>query len=132
MAGSGEGGESRHSSQSIHISNVHGDFVMIGATAATAATVVPFVNAFCAELGRRLGGTMADWISRVHAHRTRTPDRVDLVVDVGTDTVFTTIDLEDGSPHEAKAARAADDVSRQVLERGLMPDADTGTWAPPS
>jgi hypothetical protein len=138
MPGSGEGARSSGVSQSVQIGQIQGDFVVVAATAATTATLGPFVNAFCAELGRRLGGTMADWVSRVRAdRRPRAPDRVDLSVQVGMDTVSTTIALEGGSSDEAMAAHAvhaAHTVSQAVLERGLQRerDADAGTWAPPS
>ena len=145
MGGSGEGAGSRGAepsagtgrSSSCQISNISSQIVLVGAAA---GTVGPFVNAFCTELGRRLGGTLADWVSRVHADvREGTPGRVDLSVpgrvdlrvQIGGDSVSTTIDL-DGSRDEAIAARAADLVSQQVRERGLKWDGASGTWAPPT
>lgn len=145
MGGSGEGAGSRGAepsagtgrSSSCQISNISSQIVLVGAAA---GTVGPFVNAFCTELGRRLGGTLADWVSRVHADvREGTlgrvdlsvPGRVDLRVQIGGDSVSTTIDL-DGSRDEAIAAHAADLVSQQVRERGLKWDGASGTWAPPT
>jgi hypothetical protein len=37
-----------------------------------AVTAGPFVTAFCAELGRRFGGTAADWADRVRSRRAMT------------------------------------------------------------
>jgi hypothetical protein len=108
------------------ISGISGQIVVVGVLAA--GSLGPFVNAFCAELGRRLGGTVADWASRVRAEpRSRTPGRVDLQVKVGADYVSATIDLQ-GDPGDS--AHAADIVIRQVLERGLTSDEEAGPQAP--
>jgi len=136
MAGSGKGTGSHGagpsagagSSSGIRVGNISSQIVLVGAAA---GTLGPFVNAFCTELGRRFGGSVADWVSRVHAYaRERPPGRVDLSVDIGEDVVSTTIDLDAGQ-EEATAARAARLVSRQVRERGLKWDGAAGTWAPP-
>jgi hypothetical protein len=136
MAGSGEGAGSHRAgpsagaghSSGIQVGNFNSQIVFVGVAA---GTLGPFINAFCTELGRRFGGSVADWVSRVHADaRERTPGRVDLSVDVGEDVVSTTIDLDAGQ-EEATAARAAELVSRQVQERGLKWDEAAGTWAPP-
>jgi len=49
-----------------------------------AGTLGPLVTAFCTELGKRLGGNVADWASRVRLiHKKKNPDKAVLLVHTG-------------------------------------------------
>ena len=62
-----------------------------------------FFTAFCTELGRRFGGTVADWAARIRLHRKHTnPIKADLSVEVGD--AVTVLELEEGLPDEARLA----------------------------
>jgi hypothetical protein len=58
-----------------------------------AGTLGPFVTAFCTELGKRLGGTTADWASKVYRRTKR--GKTELFVRV--DDVGAALVLEEGS-----------------------------------
>jgi hypothetical protein len=80
--------------------------------AIAAGTLGPFVTAFCTELGRRFGGTVADWASRVYLRRKHGDDRqAELFVEVD-DTVIV-IDLEQGLGFESSAALLELDIDAE-------------------
>lgn len=53
-----------------------------------AGTFGPLVTAFCTELGKRLGGSTADWVERVSLRRRRgSSEKADLVISLDKVTV---------------------------------------------
>jgi hypothetical protein len=106
---------------------MYGNVVVYGVIAA--GTLGPFVNAFCTELGKRLGGTVADWASRVHLQRRRDDsDGADLVVEANDST--TVLELSESMTDEAKLALLDLDIT-DVTIRGhrLRWDAQSASWA---
>src|ERR1700692_4509577 len=98
-----------NSNSKINISNVSGVEVVIGA-----ATFGPFVTAFCTELGKRFGGTVADWTSRVHLRRKGGEStKADLIVEV--DDEVTVLELQDDLPDEARLALLELDLKQQAV-----------------
>jgi hypothetical protein len=66
-----------------------------------AGTLGPFVTAFCTELGKRFGGTVADWVSHMRIRPKPGESTGDeLVVEV--DDSVTVIEFNDDLPDEAK------------------------------
>ena len=96
--------------------------------AVAAGTLGPFVTAFCTELGRRFGGTVADWASRVSLHRKHGVDRqAELFVEVD-DTVIV-IDLEQGLGFESSAALLELDIDAEdVRGHRLKWDDEARGW----
>jgi hypothetical protein len=93
-------------------------------------TLVPFTTAFCTELGKRFGGTVADWTSRVRLHRASDQSAKAEIV-VRTDDAFTVIELEEGVPDEARLALLDLNIEAEDI-RGhrLRWDAALSAWAP--
>jgi hypothetical protein len=98
-----------------------------------ASTLGPLVTAFCTELGKRLGGTVADWMSRVKA-RPRESNRkhaADIVVEA--DDAVTSLEITDDLSDEAKLALLDLDISDQSIQgRRLRWDGHARRWAPAS
>lgn len=95
-----------------------------------AGTLGPLVTAFCTELGKRLGGTTADWIARVHIRR-RTNSPAKSVVVVEADPVATVIDVDEDLSREARLALFDLDVqSDAVRGRHLKWDSHAAAWVP--
>jgi hypothetical protein len=88
------------------------------------------VTAFCTELGKRLGGTAADWAARVHLRR-RQDDPTKTVLVVEGDPVATVIEVDEDLPDEARLALLDLDVGNDVV-RGhrLRWDAQARAWQP--
>ena len=77
-----------------------------------AATAGPFVTACCTELGKRFGGALADWTSRLR-HSAGSSAQVDLPVKVGE--AVTVLELREGLPDEARLALIDLDFSAQAI-----------------
>ena len=105
----------------------HGDIssaeIFIGA-----AVFSPFVTAFCTELGKRFGGTVADWTSRVHLRRKGVESpKADLIVEV--DDEVTVIELEDDLSDAARLALLELDIKQQAVRgRRLTWNAEAQAW----
>ena len=99
--------------------------------AIAAGTLGPFVTACCTELGKRFGGTLADWASQIR----RTPGhsgstRAELPVKV--DDAVTVLELEEGLPDEARLALLDLDFSDQAIRgRRLRWNTEAQMWMPP-
>lgn len=78
-----------------------------------ASTLGPLVTAFCTELGKRLGGTVADWASRVHARRGEDPGLADIVIDDGK--TVTSLRITGRLTDEAKLAILDLNINDQEL-----------------
>jgi|SRR5580704_14210949 hypothetical protein len=117
--------ESSNGNSSINIGHVSAAEVVIGA-----ATFGPFVTAFCTELGKRFGGTVADWTSRVHLRRKGGGStKADLIVEVDDDV--TVLELEDDLPDEARLALLELDIKQQAVRgRRLTWNAAAQAWLP--
>lgn len=75
---------------------VVGEVILGGALA-------PFAAAFCTELGRRFGGSTADWISRVRLRRRpHNPAATDLLIEAGGSV--TALEVGDDLTEDAKLA----------------------------
>ncbi len=90
--------------------------------AAAAGTVGPFVTACCTELGKRFGGTVADWTSRVRRN-------ADIPVEV--DGVVTVLQIEENLPDEARLTLLDLDFNDPVV-RGcrLRWNTEAQAWVP--
>jgi hypothetical protein len=72
-------------------------------TAILAGTFGPFVTAFCTELGKRFGGTVAHWATRVHFLPKRgDPATNELAVMVDRSVIV--LELREDLPDEARLA----------------------------
>jgi hypothetical protein len=81
-------------------------------------------------LGKRLGGTVADWISRAHLRRkVSDPAKADLSVEV--DETVIVLELDEGLPDEARIALLDLDIDTQAVRgRRLTWNAELGAWVP--
>jgi hypothetical protein len=104
-------------------------FTMAG-VAVAAATIGPFVTAFCTELGKRFGGSVADWAARMKLRSGGgDPARPDLFVEV--DGAVIVIELDKSLPDEARLALLDLDIESSAI-RGhrLMWDGEAQAWVP--
>jgi hypothetical protein len=125
------------SAAKIRLGDIEGTGIVIGHDSSVsvigevvlAATLGPFVTAFCTELGRRLGGTFADWTSRVRVRRHKDdPAKAELQVTVGP--VVTVIEISESFSDKAKAALLALDLEdASVRGHKLTWDSDAEAWA---
>jgi hypothetical protein len=103
--------------------------VSVPEVAIAAATVGPFLTAYCTELGKRFGGSTADWISKIGIRRRRSQIRVPVK---GAVTVFEIPnDMPDPEhmPDEAKLALIDLDLMAEgVRGQRLRWDAKAGQW----
>ncbi len=60
-----------------------------------------FIRSYCAELGKRFGGTTADWLAKIHVHR-KSGNESDLEVPV--DGLTTTFEITGEMPDQATLA----------------------------
>jgi hypothetical protein len=89
-----------------------------------------FVTAFCSELGKRFGGGMADWGSKVCLRKKRSvTDKVDLLVQ--EDDSLTVLEISEDLPDDARWALLDLDIKAPAV-RGhrLRWNAYTETWEP--
>jgi hypothetical protein len=84
-------------------------------TIAIAATAGPFVTAFCTELGRRCGGTVADWASRVHFRRRNDGSAGDEIV-VKADDTITVFEFDEQVSDEARLALLNLDITDKAVK----------------
>jgi hypothetical protein len=116
------------SRKEIKIGDVQGNVVQVGIEAAVVAgTIVPFVNAFCAELGKRFGGSVADWAKKIKLYPRR-GHKTDLTLqdDGGAVTV---VELNESLSDEAKLALLDLDIrAENIRGRRLTWDTDAGVW----
>ena len=97
--------------------------------AVAAGTLGPFVSAFCTELGKRFGGTVADWVSHVRLLRRRDSSKAELLLKLDDDV--TVVELEEELSDEARLALLELDIRAQAVRgRRLRWDAAAGTWVP--
>jgi hypothetical protein len=116
--------------------DVHGSGIVIGNQASVifevvaAGTLGPLVTAFCTELGRRLGGTVADWSGRMHLRRkANSSATTELVVETGS--VSTVIEVGEDLSDEAKLALLDLDVeSNGIRGKRLEWDEQVRAWLP--
>ena len=95
-----------------------------------ASTLGPLVTAFCSELGKRLGGSTADWISRVtaHARKSNREHVADIVVEAGD--VIVSLEITDTLTDDAKLALLDLDINDQAVRgRKLRWVDQAGIWA---
>lgn len=95
---------------------------------AAAVAVGPFVTAFCTELGRRFGGTSADWAARVRTRRAK-PGSVAAQIEVAAFGKVTILEIIDPLTDEAKLALL--DLNIQdtaICGQILRWNAGTGAW----
>jgi len=93
--------------------NASASFTM-AETLVTAATIGPFITAFCTELGKRLGGSVADWAARMKLRpRGNDPDQSDLLVEF--DGAVILIELNKDLPDEARLALLDLDVEASAV-----------------
>jgi hypothetical protein len=106
----------------------HGNQYAVVEAAILAGTFGPFVTAFCTELGKRFGGTVAHWASRVHLRPKRgDPATGELVVMV--DKTVTVLELKEDLPDEARLALLDLDVTT-LLGHRLTWSAEVEKWVP--
>ena len=96
----------------------------------TAGTLGPLVTAFCTELGKRLGGNVVDWASRMRL-RYKRDDPTKALLQIGEGRRAITIELDERLSDDAKLAMFELDVESEVL-RGhrLRWDRQSGAWLP--
>jgi hypothetical protein len=100
-------------------------------TVIAAGTLGSFATAFCAELGRRLGGTLADWASRVHLRRRHSGSAMGDLYITGDDEVVSVVEFSVSLPDEAKLALLDLDVTSPPLRgRRLAWNAEAKAWVP--
>ncbi len=90
-----------------------------------------FLRAYCEELGKRFGGSTADWLSKLRVRRHRMKSKAArLEVPVNGVTTYFEI-ADDGLPDEAKLALIDLDLTAEGI-RGhrLRWDAEAQTWVP--
>jgi hypothetical protein len=93
-----------------------------------AMTLGPLVTSFCTELGKRLGGSTAEWAARVHLHR-KTNKSSEVLLSVDTGREITSIEVGDDLPDEARLALLDLDIEKDgVRGRRLRWDAEAGAW----
>lgn len=103
---------------------------MFEAGALAATTLKPLVEAFCTELGKRLGGTTADWAARVRLHRKR-GDSAEADLVVGVTGAATVVELDESLPDEARLALLDLDPTAEALQgQRLRWNAEAGAWMP--
>jgi hypothetical protein len=112
---------------------VHDRHLGVVADSATAETLVlattlgPFVTAFSAELGKRLGGSTAEWAARMRL-RKHQETTADLVVS-GPDEYPTTIELLEDFPDDARLALLDLDITNdEVRGHRIKWNRQRGTW----
>jgi hypothetical protein len=89
----------------------------------TAATAGPFVTAFCTELGKRFGGSVADWIARVRR------SQAGVTLDIPVDGDITVVELAEDLPDDARLALIdLDFTNPSVRGHRLRWDAETQSW----
>jgi hypothetical protein len=80
----------------------------------SAATFGPMLAAFCTELGKRLGGSAADWASRVQVHHAKNdPGKADLVVEAAD--AVTAIEISEDLTDDAKLALLDLDIDNKAI-----------------
>jgi hypothetical protein len=102
----------------------------VGLTLLAATTLQPLVQAFCAEIGKRLSGTATDWASRVRLRRKRGDALdADLVIEVAG--AATVVELEENLPDEARLALLdLDPAAPEYQGRRLRWNPEAGAWMP--
>lgn len=93
-------------------------------------TVSPFLTAFCAELGKRFGGTASEWISRIRLRR-REGASSPTELTIQTDSAMTVLEIGDYLTDEAKLAMLDLDIEDTAI-RGhrLAWNQKKGAWLP--
>jgi hypothetical protein len=103
---------------------VEGDIVI---EAVVAATLAPFVAAFCTELGKRLGDTVASRVRLIR--KKKNPSKAVLLVPTGA--ITTVIELDDGLPEEARLALQDLDLRSDAIRgQRLCWNVETEAWLP--
>lgn len=106
------------------VNNISGPEIVIAAT-----TIGPFVTAFCTELGKRFGGTVADWTSRVQLRPSRGGGSAKVELAVTVDNAMAVLEIEESLPDEARLALLdLDDTG--LLGHRLIWSAEAGKWVP--
>jgi hypothetical protein len=95
-----------------------------------AGTLGPLIVAFCTELGKRLGGTVADWSSRIKVHvRHRRGNSATVALDVVMGDEVTTLVLPEPFTDEARLALIELDIdSEAVCGHRYAWDAQAQAW----
>src|SRR5258708_39693993 len=105
MAGPGEG--------NITIRQLSGGSGMMQ-VAVAAFALGPFVTAFCTELGKRFGGTVADWTSKIDVlHKKGRSARADLLIK--DDDAQTVVELHQHLTDEAWLALMDLDIRADAI-----------------
>jgi hypothetical protein len=113
--------------------NIAGHDITIGfmAEVAAGASLATFLRAYCAELGKRFGGSTADWISKVHVRKRVHPTEGKTALEVPVNDVVTKFEVADNDdlPDEAKLALIDLDITAEgVRGHRLMWDAKVQRW----
>jgi hypothetical protein len=130
-------------SQKVNIGNTHasgagivigdGSSVNVFFEVVAAGTLGPLITAFCTELGKRLGGSAADWAKRVRLCR-RSDDPATTFLQVEqVERLWTLIEIGEDLSDEAKLALLDLDVkSDAVRGQQLKWDEQSQKWLPKS
>lgn len=90
---------------------------------ATAVTAGPLLTAFCTELGKRFGGSVADWIAQIRR------SQAGITLDIPVDNDITVVELAEGLPDDAWLALIdLDFTNPSVRGHRLRWDAETQSW----
>lgn len=119
----------RRGQPSASVPVLHHSITAIEAVVA-ATTFGPFVTAFCTELGKRFGGSISDWASKIRLRqKASVPSEADLLVEL--DNVVTVVELEKDLPDEARLAFLDLDLKAPAIRgRRLRWNAEGQAWEP--
>lgn len=93
-----------------------------------AVTAGPFVTAFCTELGRRFGGTAADWAARVRPRRAMTGSAA-AEIEVEAFGKVTILEITEPLTDDAKLALLELDIKdTAICGQILRWNVEMGSW----
>jgi hypothetical protein len=93
-----------------------------------AMTLGPLMTAFSQELGKRLGGSAADWLKRMHEHRRGGKKRV---IEIDTPLKPTSFEVDDDLPDEARLALLDMDITSDAVSGQTMRwNSSAQAWQP--
>jgi hypothetical protein len=123
-----ESTKSSSTSSGYNIGHIQATNVVVGEAVVLAGTLGPFLTAFSTELGRRFGGTVADWASRIRLRRRRgEPTEVGLTIT--DDGAVTVLELDEGLSDEARLALIDLDIKADgVRGHRLKWDTQATAW----
>jgi hypothetical protein len=103
-----------------------GDPEVVEIVLASAILGQPFWKAYCTELGKRLGGSTADWAARIRA-RNRRRGKADMIIPV--DGAVTIIEISNELTDEARLALIElDPTAEGVHGQRMKWDTEAQAW----